>query len=173
MPDDLYCSSDELGSALPFGLCDSLFNFSAAVRAFVGEVDLRHAPMGFNISNVHSQQSPAGGADNWSYFDFVVLDVGGHVASPSVWKHAKSSLDLTYGVWRSLIVNSCEHTKNRRTIFVCVAKSTHGLTDLRHSRLIVFLPLTLKLMLVCSEIRHALQNFFAFKDPISRFSSLL
>jgi len=93
--------------------------------------------MGFNISNVHSQQSPAGGADNWGYF------------------------------------NSCERTKNRRTIFVCVAKSTHGLTDLRHSRLIVFLPLTLKLMLVCSEIRHALQNFFAFKDPISRFSSLL
>jgi hypothetical protein len=36
--------------------------------------------MGFNISNVHSQQSSAGGADNWGYFDFVVLDVGGHVA---------------------------------------------------------------------------------------------
>ena len=119
---------DGLGSVLPFGLCDSLFNFSAAVRAFVGEVDLRHAPMGFNISNVHSQRSSAGGADNCSYFGFVVLDVGGHVGSPSVRKHAKSSLDLTYGVWRTLIVNSCERTKNGCTIFVCVAKFTHGLT---------------------------------------------
>jgi len=158
---------------LSFGLCDSLFNFSAAVRAFVGEVDLRHAPMGFNISNVHRQRSSAGGADKCSYFDFVVLDVGGHVGSRSVRKHAKSSLDLTYGVWRTLIVNSRERTKNGHTIFVCVANLTHGPTDLRHSRLIMFLPFTLKLTLVCSEIRHALQNFFAFKDPISRFSSLL
>jgi hypothetical protein len=78
--------SDELGSALSFGLCDSLLYFSAAVRAFVGKVDLRRAPMGFNISNVHRQQSSAGGADICSYFDFVVLDIGGHVGPPSVRK---------------------------------------------------------------------------------------
>ncbi len=120
---------------MSFGLCDSLFNFSAAVRAFVGDVDLRRAPMGFNISNVHRQQSSAGGADNCSYFDFVVLDIGGHVGPPSVRKHAKSSLDLTYGVWPTLIVNSCERRKNGRAIFVCVAKFTHGLNAERRSHI--------------------------------------
>jgi hypothetical protein len=49
-----------------FGFCHCLSNFRTAVGALVDEVDCRHAPMRFNISNVHRQQSYAAGADNRS-----------------------------------------------------------------------------------------------------------
>ena len=45
----------ELGLMLPFGLDHCLSDFSATVRALVGEVDLRHAPMGLDVSNVHRE----------------------------------------------------------------------------------------------------------------------
>src|SRR6266480_7927532 len=65
-----------------FRLCHGLLDFSAALRALVDEVDLRHAPMGFNIANVHSK-THAVGADDCGGLNFVVLDVGWHVGSPS------------------------------------------------------------------------------------------
>ena len=36
-----------------FRHCHGLLDFSAAVRALVDEVDLRHAPMGRDVSYVH------------------------------------------------------------------------------------------------------------------------
>jgi hypothetical protein len=43
----------ELGLMSPFGLDHCLSDFSATVRALVGEVDFRHAPMGIDVSHVH------------------------------------------------------------------------------------------------------------------------
>jgi hypothetical protein len=41
------------GLVSSFRLCQCLLDFSAAVRALVDEVDLRHAPMGLDVSYVH------------------------------------------------------------------------------------------------------------------------
>jgi hypothetical protein len=64
-----------LGNGLP--------DFGAAIVAFIDEIDLRHAPMGFDVSNVHWQLPDAAGADDRRDPDFVMLDVGWHVGSPS------------------------------------------------------------------------------------------
>jgi hypothetical protein len=39
--------------------------------------------MGFHVSNVHRQLPDAAGADDRRDLDFVMLDVGWHVGSPS------------------------------------------------------------------------------------------
>src|ERR1019366_1479804 len=64
-------------------------DLGAAVGALIDEVDLRHTPMGLDVSDVHREQSYATGADNRSCLNFVVLDVGWHVGSPSQRKHGK------------------------------------------------------------------------------------
>ena len=74
---------------LSFWLCYSLPDLGAAVGALIDEVDLRHAPMGLDVSHVHREQSYATGADHRSCLNFVVLDVGWHVGSPSQRKHGK------------------------------------------------------------------------------------
>jgi hypothetical protein len=53
----------ELGLMSPFGLDHSLSDFSATVRALVGEVDLRHAPMGLDVSYVHRKSQAVGTND--------------------------------------------------------------------------------------------------------------
>ena len=51
----------------------SFLDFGAALRALVDEVDLRHAPMGFNIANVHSE-TYAVGAEDCGGLNFVMLE---------------------------------------------------------------------------------------------------
>lgn len=63
--------------------CDGLPDFGAAFGALIDEVDARHAPMGLDLPDKHRQQSYAAGADDWSFVDFVMLDIGWHVGSPS------------------------------------------------------------------------------------------
>jgi hypothetical protein len=74
-----------LGSG--YGLPD----FGAAVGAFIDEVDLRHAPMRFDIPDIHREQPYTTGADNRSCLEFVVvLDIGWHDGSP----HSGSTVNL-------------------------------------------------------------------------------
>ena len=61
----------------------SLPDFAAAVGALIDEIDLCHAPMGLDVSDEHRQKSEAGGAENRSVLNCVVLDVGWHIGSPS------------------------------------------------------------------------------------------
>ena len=53
----------------------------AAVGAFKGEVDLRHAPMRCDILDVHRQALTAW-ADHEEWFGVVMVDIGWHVRSP-------------------------------------------------------------------------------------------
>jgi hypothetical protein len=66
-----------------FGLGYSLPDLATAVGALIDEVDLRHAPMGLDVSDEHRQKSQAAGAENRSVLNSVVLDIGWHVGSPS------------------------------------------------------------------------------------------
>ena len=56
--------------------------FGAAIRALIDEVDLRHAPMGFDLPDIHGKQSHTAGADDRSVLALVMLNVGWHVGSP-------------------------------------------------------------------------------------------
>ena len=62
--------------------CDGLPDLGAAIRALVDEVNLGHAPMGFNFPDKHGQQSYTAGADDRSILALVMLNVGWHVGSP-------------------------------------------------------------------------------------------
>jgi hypothetical protein len=66
-----------------FRLAYSQPDFAAAVGARIDELDLRHAPMRLDVSHIHRQQPYATGAKNRHVLNFVVLDIGGHVGSPS------------------------------------------------------------------------------------------
>jgi hypothetical protein len=66
-----------------FRLGDGVPDLGTAVGALIDEVDLRHAPMGLDVSNVHRQESYAARADDRSGLNFVMLDVGWHDGSPS------------------------------------------------------------------------------------------
>jgi hypothetical protein len=55
-------------------------DFGAAVGALIDEVDLGHAPMRFDVPDVHGKQPYAAGADDGSCLDFVMLGVGWHSA---------------------------------------------------------------------------------------------
>jgi hypothetical protein len=68
---------------LPFRLGYGLPDFGAAVGALIDEIDLRQAPMRFYFSHKHRKQSDAAGTDNRGCLDFVMLDVGWHIGSPS------------------------------------------------------------------------------------------
>jgi hypothetical protein len=67
----------------PFWLGDGLPDFGAAVGTFIDEVDLRHAPMWFDVPDIHGQKPYAAGTDDWRLLDVVMLNVGWHVGSPS------------------------------------------------------------------------------------------
>jgi hypothetical protein len=63
---------------------DGLPDLGAAVRAFIDEIDLRHAPMGVYLSDKHGNQSYATGthdrhAIDLGLLEFVMLDEGWHV----------------------------------------------------------------------------------------------
>src|ERR1700722_9954509 len=75
---------------------DGVPDFGAAVRAFIDEVDLRLAPMRFDVPDEHGKQSHAAGADHRNGLDVVMLDVGWHIGSPSQRKHAESQPQVIY-----------------------------------------------------------------------------
>src|SRR5260370_19551066 len=63
-----------LGHGLP--------DFRAAVGAFIGEVDLRHAPMRFDVLDVH-RKTDAARTNNEGWLGvFVMVNIGWHVGSP-------------------------------------------------------------------------------------------
>ena len=65
----------------PSGPGHGLPDFSAAVGAFIDEVDRRHVPMRLDVSHIHRQQPDAAGADNRGDGEiFVMLNVGWHIA---------------------------------------------------------------------------------------------
>src|ERR1700688_53109 len=57
-------------------------DFRAAVGAFIGEVDLRHAPVRFHVLDVH-RKTHATRTNNEGWLDvFVMVNIGWHVGSP-------------------------------------------------------------------------------------------
>ncbi len=99
-----------------FRLCHGLLDFSAAVRALIGEVDLRHAPMRLDVPDEHRKPDAARTNDE-SRLDVVMMNIGWHVGTPHGSIHL-SPLTRTpaYAAPPNAIMNSCEHRKNGRTI---------------------------------------------------------
>jgi hypothetical protein len=66
---------------LVFRLGHRLPNLSATVGAFIGEVDLRHAPMWRDVLDVHRKALTAW-TDHERWFGVVMVDIGWHVGLP-------------------------------------------------------------------------------------------
>ena len=58
-------------------------DLGSAVGALIDEVDLRHAPTRFDLSDEHGKQSHAAGADHRNGLDVVMLDEGWYIGSLS------------------------------------------------------------------------------------------
>src|SRR4029077_2258807 len=65
-----------------FRLGHRLSDFRATVRAFIDEVDRRHAPVRCYVLDVHRQAHTAR-ADHEGWFGVVMVDIGWHVGSPT------------------------------------------------------------------------------------------
>ena len=104
-----------------FRLDHGLSNFGAAVGAFIGEVDLRHAPMRFDVPHIHRNPDAARTDDEGRFGIVVMMDIGWHVGSPQQ-KHSPVALTRHEHTPRraNAIMNSREHRKNSRTIPACV-----------------------------------------------------
>src|SRR5882724_13440967 len=59
-----------------------LANLGAAVGAFIGEVDLRHAPMRLDVAHEHRKSDAARTNDEGWLCVIVIMDIGWHVGSP-------------------------------------------------------------------------------------------
>jgi hypothetical protein len=105
----------------PFRLGHGLPDFGAAVGAFIDEVDCRHAPVGLDLSDEHRHESNAAGADDWRSLNFVMLDVGWHVGSPSSGSTEISTPSQFTRAGSMRMINSCERKWNSRTILAPVA----------------------------------------------------
>jgi len=119
-----YQTGDDVNALMSsFRLANGLPYLSAAVGALVDEVDLRHAPMRLDLPHEHREYSYTAGADDRRGLSFVVLDLGvsWHVGSPSQQKHMDLNPKPAYRLGWMLIINSCERTKNGRTIPARVA----------------------------------------------------
>src|SRR4249919_3854335 len=58
-------------------------NLSATVGAFIGDVDLRHAPTWCDVLDVHRKALTAWtDHEGWFGFGVVMVDIGWHVGSP-------------------------------------------------------------------------------------------
>src|SRR4051794_15253906 len=74
-----------------------LLYFRAAVGAFIGEVDLRQAPVRLDIAHEHGK-SDATRTDHESRLDIVVMmNVGWHVGTP-FGKHSPVTLDPNHSI---------------------------------------------------------------------------
>ena len=106
---------------LSYRLRYRLPDFGAAVGALIDEVDLRHAPMGFDVSDEHGQQSQAAWADNRGFLNLMVMHVSWHVGSPCIAKaRSISARELTYRVRSGPFINSSERMKNSSTLLAGV-----------------------------------------------------
>ena len=109
-----------------FRLHDGSANFGAAVRAFIGEVDLRHAPMRLDVAQIHGQSDAARTKDEGRFDIVVMMDIGWHVGSPqedtqeSIHQRSLTRRE-TYASAAKAIMNSREHRQNVPTILTCVA----------------------------------------------------
>ena len=109
-----------------FRLHDGSANFGAAVRAFISEVDLRHAPVRLDVAQIHSQSDAARTKDEGRFDIVVMMDIGWHVGSPQEdiqesihqWSLTRRK---TYASAAKTIMNSREHRQNVPTILACVA----------------------------------------------------
>jgi hypothetical protein len=66
-----------------YWLSHGLPHLGTAIGAFIDEVDLRHAPVWLDIAHKHGLHSDAAGADDGRHLDFVMVDIGWHMGSPS------------------------------------------------------------------------------------------
>jgi hypothetical protein len=73
----------EAALMLQFWLDNGLANFCAAVGAFKGEVDLRHAPMRLDVPYKHRNPDAARTNDESRLDVVVMVDIGWHVALPT------------------------------------------------------------------------------------------
>src|SRR5580700_4019967 len=80
-------------------LSHGLPDFSAAIGALIDEVDLGHAPVRLDVAHIHGQHPHAAWTDDGSHLEFVMVDKGWHIGSPS--QPARSAVNLNPG--RSLI----------------------------------------------------------------------
>src|SRR4030081_496698 len=106
---------------MPLRLDHGLLYFRTAVGAFIGEVDLRHAPMRLDGAHEH-RKSDATRTNDESRLDVIVMvDIGWHVRTPHGSIHQYPVTRLTaYASVANPIMNSREHRKNDRTILECV-----------------------------------------------------
>jgi hypothetical protein len=63
-------------------LYDRLPNLGATVRAFIGEVDLRHAPMRLDVSYEHRKPDAARTNDEGRLDVVVMVNIGWHDGTP-------------------------------------------------------------------------------------------
>ncbi|MBR1266304.1 hypothetical protein JQ629_02155 [Bradyrhizobium sp. AUGA SZCCT0222] len=73
---------NETALMLQLWLDHGLANFGAAVGAFKGEVDLRHAPMRLDIPYKHRNPDAARTNDESRLDVVVMVDIGWHVGTP-------------------------------------------------------------------------------------------
>ncbi|MGE9010182.1 hypothetical protein ACO2JO_16480 [Leptospira interrogans] len=73
---------NEAALMLQFWLDNGLANFCAAVGAFKGEVDLRHAPMRLDVPYKHRNPDAARTNDESRLDVVVMVDIGWHVGTP-------------------------------------------------------------------------------------------
>src|SRR2546430_15603620 len=58
-------------------------DFGTTVGAFIGEVDLRHAPMRFDVPHMHRKPDAARTNDESRLDIVVMMDIGWHLDSPT------------------------------------------------------------------------------------------
>src|SRR3954468_16273564 len=110
----------------PLRPSDGLPDLGAAIRALIDEVDLRHAPMGFDFPDIHRKQSHTAGADDRSVLALVMLNVGWHVGSPLAADAAANlNPEPAYRGRRQRLINSFERNENRRILSAGVAFLYH------------------------------------------------
>jgi hypothetical protein len=91
----------------------------AAVGAFIGEVDLRHAPMRCDVLDVHRQAYTAW-ADHEGWFGVVMTDIGWHVAPQQGIQSVVPDPKPAYASAAAIIMFSSEHRGNDRAFPACV-----------------------------------------------------
>ena len=109
---------------LVFRLGHRLPNLRATVGAFIGEVDLRYAPMWCDVLDVHRKALTAW-TDHEGWFGVVMVDIGWHVGSP-----VPPTRKPAYASTAAIIMMSCEHRRNDRA-FPARVTILHDLTPAR------------------------------------------
>jgi hypothetical protein len=92
-------------------LPDGLSDLSAAISAFIDEVDLGKAPMRLDLAHIHWQEPHTGGANHRRDFDILMmLYISWHLGSPSQ-ATTKPRAKATAGRPK-VVINSFEQRRN-------------------------------------------------------------